>query len=317
MTPKSGGGHTGRRRGVRQEKRVGGDKPVPRQAASEKNGEMEIRIVKGAGFCFGVKRAIDIAFALAERKQKGIYTLGPIIHNPQVVDKLREKGIAPTDNIYGDDIKVLIIRTHGIPTDLLQKASEVGYEIVDATCPFVTKAQRYAKLLSDDGYQVVILGDRDHPEVKGLVSYAGEDALVIDGREELPELKSKVGIVVQTTQPVEGLKRLTGQVIERSREMKVYNTICNSTALRLKETEEMAGGVDVMVVVGGKNSANTTQLANLCAARTIRTYHIETAEELKPEWFDGVGKVGITAGASTPDWIIDEVKERIIDRGGE
>lgn len=278
---------------------------------------MEILIAKGAGFCFGVKRAIDIAFAMADKKQEGIYTFGPVIHNPQVVEKLREKGIAPTDDICKDDIKVLIIRTHGIPLDLMERASKSGYEIVDATCPFVTKAQHYAKLLNDDGYQVIILGDRDHPEVRGLMSYAGDDALVIDGKEELPELKSRVGIVVQTTQPVNGLKRLMGKVIERSREMKVYNTICNSTALRLKETEEMAGGVDVMVVVGGKNSANTTQLANLCAARPVRTHHIETAEELRPEWFDGAGKVGITAGASTPDWIIDEVKERIKDIGGE
>ncbi|MCL4476647.1 MAG: 4-hydroxy-3-methylbut-2-enyl diphosphate reductase [Nitrospirae bacterium] len=278
---------------------------------------MEILIAKGAGFCFGVKRAIDIAFAMADKKQEGIYTFGPVIHNPQVVEKLREKGIAPTDDICKDDIKVLIIRTHGIPLDLMEGASKSGYEIVDATCPFVTKAQHYAKLLNDDGYQVIILGDRDHPEVRGLMSYAGDDALVIDGKEELPELKSRVGIVVQTTQPVDGLKRLMGKVIERSREIKVYNTICNSTALRLKETEEMAGEVDVMVVVGGKNSANTTQLANLCAARPVRTHHIETAEELRPEWFDGAGKVGITAGASTPDWIIDEVKERIKDIGGE
>lgn len=278
---------------------------------------MEILIAKGAGFCFGVKRAIDIAFALADKKHEGIYTFGPLIHNPQVIEKLREKGIAPTEDISRDDIKVLIIRTHGIPLELMERASKAGYEIVDATCPFVTKAQHYAKLLNDDGYQVIILGDRDHPEVRGLMSYAGKDALVIDGKEELPELKSRVGIVVQTTQPVEGLKRLTGTVIERSREMKVYNTICNSTALRLRETEEMAVRVDVMVVVGGKNSANTTQLANLCAARPVRTYHIETAGEMMPEWFKGAVKVGITAGASTPDWIIDEVKARIKDIGGD
>jgi 4-hydroxy-3-methylbut-2-enyl diphosphate reductase len=278
---------------------------------------MEILIAKGAGFCFGVKRAIDISFAMADSKQEGIYTFGPIIHNPQVVEKLREKGISPTDDIHRDGLKVLIIRTHGIPLDLMKRASEAGYKIVDATCPFVTKAQHYAKLLNDDGYQVVILGDRDHPEVRGLISYAGDDALVIDGKEDLPALKSRVGIVVQTTQPVEGLKRLMGKVIEQTREMKVYNTICNSTALRLKETEEMAGRVDVMVVVGGKNSANTTQLANLCAILPVRTYHIETAGELRPEWFRGSRKVGITAGASTPDWIIDEVKARIKDIGGE
>jgi len=278
---------------------------------------MEILITKGAGFCFGVKRAIDIAFSLSEKKKEGIYTYGPLIHNPQVVEKLAEKGIAPTEDIQKEDIKSLIIRTHGISLDLMERASKAGYEIIDATCPFVKKAQRYAKLLSEDGYQVIILGDSDHPEVKGLVSYAGEDVIVNDGTKELPHLRNRVGIVVQTTQPLEGLRKVMGRVIERAKEMKVYNTICNSTALRLEETEEMARKVDVMVVVGGKNSANTTQLAKLCIAMPVKTYHVETAGELRTEWFAGMQRVGITAGASTPDWIIHAVKERIKDIGGE
>ncbi len=277
---------------------------------------MEILVAKDAGFCFGVKRAIDIAFAIAEKNEEGVYTFGPLIHNPQVIEKLKGKGISPTDDIHREGIRVLIIRTHGIPLDLMQKAREAGYEIIDATCPFVTKAQHYAKLLKEEGYQVIILGDRDHPEVKGLMSYAGDDVMVIDGKEKLPALKSRVGIVVQTTHPVEGLKSVTGKVIEESKEMKVYNTICSSTARRLKETGELARKVDAMVVVGGKNSANTTQIAMLCASMPVRTYHIETAGELKREWFEGVSKAGITAGASTPDWIIDEVKERIKDIGG-
>jgi len=278
---------------------------------------VKILVVKTAGFCFGVKRAIDTTFALAEKEHKGLYTFGPIIHNPQVIERLREKGIMPTDNIYNGDIRALIIRTHGIPLHLLEEAAKRGYDIIDKTCPFVKKAQHYAQLLKKEGYQVIILGDREHPEVKGLMSYAGEDALVIDGEEELPELKNRVGIVVQTTKPVMTLKKLVSRVVEQSKELKVYNTICNSTALRLKETEEMARNVDVMIVVGGKNSANTTQLANLCAALPIRTYHIETADELDSDWFTGVERVGITAGASTPEWIIDDVQRRIRDRGGQ
>ena len=278
---------------------------------------MKILIAKGAGFCFGVKRALDIAFTMAKRKQRGVYTFGPLIHNPQVIEKLRQEGIESIQDLLHEGIRALIIRTHGIPLDLMKEASRKGYEIIDATCPFVKKAQHYAKLLSEDGYQVVILGDREHAEVKGLISYAGKDAIVIDGREELPLLKSRVGIVVQTTQPVEGLQRLVGRVIAQSKEMKVHNTICNSTALRLKETEEMAQKVDVMVVVGGKNSANTSQLASLCTSLPVTTYHIETAAELREDWFDGIERVGITAGASTPDWIIREVKEWIKDRGGE
>jgi len=278
---------------------------------------MKILIAKGAGFCFGVKRALDIAFTMAEKKQRGVYTFGPLIHNPQVIEKLRQGGIEPIQDLHHEGIRALIIRTHGIPEDLMKEAAQMGYEIIDATCPFVKKAQHYAKLLSEDGYQVLILGDREHAEVKGLISYAGDDAIVIDGKEELPHLKSRVGIVVQTTQPVEGLQRLVGRVIAESKEMKVYNTICNSTALRLKETEEMAGRVDVMVVVGGKNSANTTQLASLCTSVPVTTYHIETAAELRKEWFEGIKRVGVTAGASTPDWIIEEVKEWINDRGGQ
>lgn len=277
---------------------------------------MKIIVAKTAGFCFGVKRAVDIAFEMAKKKQKGIYTLGPIIHNPQVIEKLREEGIAPIDDINKPGIKAIIIRTHGIPLQLMNKISEAGYKIIDATCPFVKKAQHYAKLLKEEGYQVVILGDREHPEVQGLMSYAGKDVVVIDDKEPLPKIKHNVGIVVQTTQPIEALKKLFGRVIEQANDVKVYNTICNSTALRLKETEEMSKRVDIMLVVGGKNSANTTQLAKLCRSLSVPTYHIETSDELNPEWFKGVKKIGITAGASTPDWIIKKVEKKIKDIGG-
>ncbi len=277
---------------------------------------MEIIVAKTAGFCFGVKRAIDIAFGLAEKKQKGIFTLGPIIHNPQVIEKLREKDISPIEDLSVEGIETIIIRTHGVPVQVMQEISNAGYEIIDATCPFVKNAQHYAKLLKEEGYQVIILGDRMHPEVQGIMSYAGEDVIVVNGNEPLPKIKRNVGIVVQTTQPIDALKKLVGDVLDKANEVKVYNTICNSTALRLKETEEMAREADVMLVVGGKNSANTTQLANLCRSLSVVTYHIETAEEIRPEWFKGTEKIGITAGASTPDWIIKEVEKKIRTIGG-
>jgi 4-hydroxy-3-methylbut-2-enyl diphosphate reductase len=278
---------------------------------------MKILVAKTAGFCFGVKRAVDIAFRVSRKKHEGVYTLGPIIHNPQVVEKLKEKGIIPIKEIKGKkDIKALIIRTHGIPRNLSEEISCMGCEIIDATCPFVKKAQYYAKLLREEGYQVVILGEREHPEVKGLMSYASDDAIVVDGNRPLPRLKSKVGIVVQTTQPLEALKRVLSHAIKYAKEIKVYNTICSSTALRLKETEDMARKVDVVLVVGGKNSANTTQLAKLCRSLSVATYHIETPSEIKDAWFKGAKKVGITAGASTPGWIIKEVEERIRNIGG-
>jgi len=278
---------------------------------------MEIITAKTAGFCFGVKRAIDIAFQIAKEKRKGIYTLGPIIHNPQVVDKLREKGIIPIENIKAKkDIRALIIRTHGIPLKLSKEISLKGYEIIDATCPFVKKAQYYAKLLSEEGYQVIILGEKNHPEVKSLMSYVIDNAIVIDGKTSLPKLRSRVGIVVQTTQPIDVLKKVLSEAIVHAKEIKVYNTICNSTALRLKETENMANKVDVMFVVGGKNSANTTQLTKLCKSLSVPTHHIETSSEIRKDWIEKAKKVGITAGASTPKWIIKEVEKRIRYIGG-
>jgi len=278
---------------------------------------MKVVVAKTAGFCFGVKRAIDIAFKIAREKRKGVYTLGPIIHNPQVVEKLKEEGIIPIGDIKAKkDVTALIIRTHGIPLALSNEIALTGCEIIDATCPFVKKAQYYAKLLNEEDYQVVILGEKNHPEVQSLMSYADNQAMVVSADAPLPKLKNKVGIVVQTTQPLEALKKVLSDVIKQTKEIKVYNTICDSTALRLKETEAMAHKVDVMFVVGGKNSANTTQLALLCRSLSVPTYHIETSSEIKKEWLKGAKNIGITAGASTPKWIMEEVEKRIRYTGG-
>ncbi len=276
---------------------------------------IEVLIAKNAGFCFGVKRAIDMAFDAA-RKCERVYTLGPIIHNPQEIEKLKSEGVLITDNIDDDSIKTLIIRTHGVSEDISNKLAKKSYKVIDATCPFVKKAQQYAKLLKEEGYQVVIIGDKEHPEVKGLMSYAGEDVVVVNANDPMPRIKSRVGIIVQTTQPVDVLKRFLNDIVEYAKEIKVFNTICNSTALRLKETKEISKKVDVMIVVGGKNSANTTQLAQMCRSELIPTYHIETASEIKREWFIKADRIGVTAGASTPDWIIKEVEEFIRNIGG-
>jgi 4-hydroxy-3-methylbut-2-enyl diphosphate reductase len=277
---------------------------------------MKIVTAKSAGFCFGVKRAIDIAFKIAREKRQGVYTLGPIIHNPQVVAKLKEQGIIPINDFRSrKNIEALIIRTHGIPLSLSKELPSLGFEIIDATCPFVKKAQYYAKLLSEEGYQVVILGEKNHPEVKGIMSYAN-DVIIVNNKTPLPKIKSKVGIVVQTTQSLEALRNVISDAILHAKEIKVYNTICNSTAHRLKETEKIAKKVDIMIVVGGKNSANTTQLTRLCKSLSVPTYHIETPSEIKEEWFKGAKRLGITAGASTPEWIIKEVQANLRDRGG-
>ncbi len=268
---------------------------------------MEILVAKRAGFCFGVKRAINMAFEAADEHQDGIYTLGPLIHNPQVVERLSKQGVMPIEDINAEGIRKLIIRSHGVPPRLYEDAINAGCSIIDATCPFVKKAQNYAKGLREDGYQVVILGDRRHPEVEGLLGFAGDDAIVLNGQTPIPPLGKKVGIVVQTTQPIEKLKVLVCDIIERVEEVKVYNTICDSAAMRLEETKDLAEEVDAVIVVGGKNSANTTQLANLCRSIGVKTYHIEMASEIESDWFHSAERIGITGGASTPNWIIDEV----------
>lgn len=277
---------------------------------------IEIISAKRAGFCFGVKRAVDMAFDAA-KKGDGVFTLGPIIHNPQVVEKLKEAGVQPINSIKDPSIRTIIIRTHGVPKDVSEELEKIGCNVIDATCPFVKKAQQYAKLLKEEGYQVLIVGDKEHPEVKGLMSYGGEDVIVVNKDSKFQPLKKRVGIIVQTTQPLEVLKDVVSDAVGRVKELKVFNTICNSTDLRLKETRDMAKTVDVMVVVGGKNSANTTQLAELCRSMGVSTYHIETASEINYDWFLNAEKIGISAGASTPDWIIKDVEDKIkaIKRG--
>lgn len=272
---------------------------------------MQIIVAKRAGFCFGVKRALDIAFNFAKDTKEGVFTLGPLIHNPQVVDKLATDGVKPTEDIHSSEIKTLIIRTHGVAPKIYDDIAKMGYNLVDATCPFVKKAQRYAQKLKEEGYQVLIVGDRKHPEVQSLLGFAGDNAMVVSANGPFPALKHKVGIIVQTTQPAEALEKVTTYVLGSAKEIKIYNTICDSTAQRLEETKELAKIVDTMIVVGGKNSANTTQLTNLSMKICAKVYHIETADEIRSGWFKGDKKVGITGGASTPQWIINEVVEKI------
>jgi len=273
----------------------------------------EIFLVEGAGFCFGVKRAIDIAFDVAKKHKEGVFTLGPIIHNSQVVEKLEDLGVHPIEDINRENIKTLIIRAHGIPREKYEEIKQLDIEIIDATCPFVKKAQSIAEKLAAEGYQVLIIGDKEHPEVKGIFSYAGKKGAVISSQ-EIPTLNKKIGIIQQTTQPMSKVKEIMNKIINslnEFEEIRIFNTLCNFTSKRLQATEKVAKEVDVMIVVGGKNSANTSQLANLCKKLGVTTYHIEEAKEIDKSWFKSAKKIGITAGASTPQWIINEVIDKI------
>jgi len=275
---------------------------------------LKIIISEGAGFCFGVKRAIHTAFQTAREYPGEVYTLGPIIHNPQVVDKLRSEGVGVLDSPSGDvNGNVVIIRSHGVAPDVYREMEARGVKLVDSTCPFVKKAQDHARRLREEGFQVMIVGEADHPEVQGLCGYAGEDVVVAGRAEDVDsfELKRKVGIIVQTTQSFSNLQRVVHVVLPRVAELKIHNTICRATRQRQAATTRLAEQVDLMLVVGGKNSANTKRLRTLCEERSVRVVHVETADEIDPLWFDGLETVGVTGGASTPDWIIREVEDRL------
>jgi 4-hydroxy-3-methylbut-2-en-1-yl diphosphate reductase len=274
---------------------------------------MEVILAKQAGFCFGVKRATHLAFEAADKEGVETYTLGPIIHSPQVVQRLEEMGVKPLKDVNDVEHGTIIIRSHGVAAEELEAAISRNLEIVDATCPFVKKAQEHVASLSKAGYDVVVVGDADHPEVQGIVSYATGKVYVVGSGEEadrLPKM-SKIGVVAQTTQSFENLKSVVTACLNKGGELRVYHTICDATAVRQEEAKALAGKVDCMIVIGGYNSANTKRLAEVCSELLPRTHHIETACQLVPAWFDGVDKVGVTAGASTPKWLIDEVIDRI------
>lgn len=273
---------------------------------------MKIILAKQAGFCFGVKRATQMAFEAANKGGK-TFTLGPIIHSPQVVQRLEEMGVGVLKSLSELDSGAIIIRSHGVASGELQEAERKELEIVDATCPFVKKAQEHVKSLSEAGYEVVVVGDADHPEVQGIVSYAKGKVYVVGSGDEAAKLgkMGKIGIVAQTTQSFENLKNVVLECLMKTSEIRVFNTICDATAVRQEEAKALAKQVDCMVVIGGYNSANTRRLAQVCSELQPRTYHIETAQQLDHTWFESVDKVGVTAGASTPKWLIDEVIEQI------
>ena len=271
---------------------------------------LEVILADYLGFCYGVKRAIKIARENAAPDGSAC-TLGPIIHNPQMVERLKDEGVGTIDRL--DDLKrgKVIIRSHGVGPETYERAEAMGLECVDATCPHVKKAQLSAKELAEEGRFVVIVGEKEHPEVHSIVQWAGGNVAVIETVAEAASVPnaSRLGIISQTTFSGERFREIVSALLDKSRDIRVMRTICTATDQRQRAARELASKVDVMLVIGGKNSANTTRLAQLCA-KICRTYHIETAEELQPAWFDNIEKIGITAGASTPDWIIKEVYKK-------
>ena len=269
---------------------------------------MKIYKARVMGFCYGVRKAMEIAENAAVSGQKTV-TLGPIIHNPQVVARLAGKGISPvasTDEITDETV---IIRSHGIGPSCYNNLKRKKSVLLDATCPFVKRNQEIAKGLAAEGKKIVLVGEKKHPEMLSVAEWAGEAPYIVETMEDveaLPDL-DEVHIVIQTTFSLSLADRLITAIKRKAGSVSVHKTICNATSDRQMAAGELARNVDVMIVIGGRNSANTGRLVEVCQAEGAVTHHIETAAELKKEWFHSQCKGGITAGASTPDWIIEEV----------
>jgi 4-hydroxy-3-methylbut-2-en-1-yl diphosphate reductase len=271
---------------------------------------MDVKIAKTAGFCWGVRRTVDKVLEVADQRRGGpVVTLGPIIHNPQAVARFREKGVG-TVNAIGEvaDGTTVVVRTHGAVREELERADDRDLEVVDGTCPYVKYPQAVAQRLSREGYHIVIVGDANHAEIKGVMSYAEGPCTVVKPGGPVPAIDAKkVAVIAQTTCIGADFERVVGALAVRVKEVRAVNTICNDTEERQADARSLAAQVDAVVVVGGKNSANTRHLAEICREIQPRTWHVETEAELEPAWFEGCRVVGLSAGASTPDWIVEGV----------
>jgi 4-hydroxy-3-methylbut-2-enyl diphosphate reductase len=271
-------------------------------------------VASKTGFCFGVKRAVKLALKSVEEGHS-VFTLGPLIHNTQVVKWLEEKGIKAIKSL--DEVREgkIIIRSHGVGPEVRKEALEKGLEVIDATCPLVKRVQDKALRLAQANYQVLVVGERNHPEVTSILGYAPE-AVVIEKEEDLDglPLKKKIGVVAQTTQSPENYRRILQRLFEREfQEIKVFNTICNATVVSQKDALKTAREVDVMFILGGHHSANTRRLTELCKSIGTETHHLASIDELDEKWLENKTSVGVAAGASTPQWIVEEFIVKLED----
>ncbi len=279
---------------------------------------MIIKRAKTQGFCFGVAITVKKAEEAVERLGAEVTTLGHVVHNPQMVASLEAKGLKNAATVEEVRTGTMFVRAHGLPVEVLDKAKERGLTIIDATCPMVTKIHVQAEKLRDEGYKIVVVGDPEHPEVKGTLSHV-PGAWCITKPDDVAGLPraSRVGVVVQSTWNGPGFTDIVKRLSEKYYEVRAVNTICTDTKNRQSEVEGLAHEVEVMVVVGGKTSANTKHLAELAAMNGARAYHIEGPDELEAAWFAGVATAGLMSGASTPGWLVDRVADRMDALAGD
>ncbi|MBU1161469.1 MAG: 4-hydroxy-3-methylbut-2-enyl diphosphate reductase, partial [Proteobacteria bacterium] len=270
---------------------------------------MKILIAKNAGFCMGVRRAVEMVLDAPNKHENPICTFGPLIHNPQVLDLLREKDISILEHIPEYATGTVLIRAHGVPPQTKQNLKKAGYKIIDATCPRVIKVQTIIREHAKKEYASIIIGDKDHPEVIGLLGYAEGKGFVVDNLDDLESLPSfeKAIIVAQTTQNTLFFEEIKKWANNKFPHYKIFDTICDSTAKRQVEVQNLADSVDAVIVVGGQNSGNTKRLAEISKKTGKPTYHIETESEIDIDALSKAKCIGITAGASTPNWVIKKI----------
>ncbi len=276
----------------------------------------KVIVAKEVGFCFGVKRAINLTKqALSERGD--VFILGDLVHNKRVTDELEGKGLRKVED-YQDEKGTMVIRAHGLPKARIQEAKDQGLEVVDATCPIVLRAQEAAQTLERDGYQVVIVGDRNHAEIKGILGALEQPALVVDNLEELREAKAnytlmrKVGVIFQTTHALELCNQIVNEMLMMCKEIRIINTICRPVQNRQDDAVELASKVQLMVVVGSRTSANTVELAALCRHYNTETVQVQNADELEYTVFRDCNVVGLASGLSTPEDLVEAVRQKIL-----
>lgn len=274
---------------------------------------MKIRLAKTAGFCMGVRRAVELVLEAANTKKGPLYTYGPLIHNPQIINLLEQKGVSVLTDPSHVEPGTVLIRAHGVPPHVKDSLKEIGFTVVDATCPRVIKVQTIIKKYAQQGYHTIIVGDKNHPEVVGLLGYTEGLGMAVNSPEDIPALPSfdSAIVVAQTTQNSHIFSEMAQGFSARFPHYKIFNTICDSTIKRQCEAREMAKEVDAVIVVGGYNSGNTKRLAHIGKDAGVPTFHIESDADLDPAWLEGMHTIGITAGASTPTWVITKVFKAI------
>lgn len=269
---------------------------------------MEIIIARNTGLCYGVKRALQIARSTRRRKTGRVLTLGEIIHNPKVISDLEKMGIQTVRSADAVAGETVIIRSHGVAPEIYEALKKRGVEIVDATCPIVKEIQRLVAELAQRGEEIIIVGHREHPEVKGLIGCGRGRVRIVENEDRARRLpaRKKRAVLAQSTQDPGLFGRVVAALLERTKELSVFNTICRSTQIRQKATSELATRVDTLFIVGGKNSANTSRLFQAAKRVLSNTYFIESADQIKPRLLRGAKRIGISGGASTPAESIEE-----------